>query len=242
MTTPLQMQMPTKLWAVIPAAGSGRRFSPTDLKQYQIIQDRTVLEHSVHRLNDLPLTGYVLAIAADDSVATTLSLCHREKAHFCQGGAERVHSVLNALNYLTNIADITDWVLVHDAARPCVSLDSLHALVNQALTSQQSAILAMPVRDTLKRVSQAPQIETTVSREQLWQAQTPQIAQLGVLKSALEQALADNILITDEASALEYIHAPVQVVEGRADNIKITYPSDLDLARLILQAQTNQTL
>lgn len=231
------MQMPTKLWAVIPAAGSGRRFSPTDLKQYQSIANKTVLEHSVYRLNALPLAGYVLALSADDQLAATLPFRNIEKAHFCVGGAERVHSVLNALLYLSNIADATDWVLVHDAARPCVSQDSLQALLDHALNSQQSAILAMPVRDTLKRVSQVPQIETTVSREQLWQAQTPQIAPLGLLKSALEQALADHVVITDEASALEYMGAPVQVVEGRADNIKITYPSDLDLARLILQVQ-----
>lgn len=235
MTTPHQKLH--KLWAVIPAAGSGRRFSSTDLKQYQTIQGKTVLEHSVQRLNDLDLSGYVLAIAADDAVAMTLNLRHRDKAHFCQGGTERVHSVLNALNYLSSIANDDDWVLVHDAARPCVSRESLQALLDQALLSQQSAILAMPVRDTLKRVAHAREITETVSREQLWQAQTPQIAQLGRLKQALEFALAKDLLITDEASALEYMGMPVHVVEGRADNIKITYPSDLDLARLILQAQ-----
>lgn len=230
-------QKATKLWAVIPAAGSGRRFSATDLKQYQVIGNKTVLEHSIERLNSLPLAGYVLAIAEDDHIATTLPLVQKEKAHFCQGGAERVNSVLNALNYLSQIAESEDWVLVHDAARPCVSHTCLHALVDQAMIQQQSAILAIPVRDTLKRVVHAAEITETVSREQLWQAQTPQIAQLGILKLALEQALTDQIVITDEASALEYIQAPVQVVTGRADNIKITYPSDLDLARLILQAQ-----
>ncbi|WP_353173161.1 2-C-methyl-D-erythritol 4-phosphate cytidylyltransferase [Acinetobacter rudis] len=235
MTIPHQKQ--TKLWAVIPAAGSGRRFSATDLKQYQIIQNKTVLEHSIERLSVLPLAGYVLAIAADDDVAQNLALVQKEKAHFCQGGAERVYSVLNALNYLSKIASDEDWVLVHDAARPCVSPSCLETLYQQAIEHQQSAILAIPVRDTLKRVVQAPQITETVSREQLWQAQTPQIAQLGLLKSALEQAIADQVLITDEASALEHIQAPVQVITGRADNIKITYPSDLDLARLILQAQ-----
>lgn len=235
MTIPHQKQ--TKLWAVIPAAGSGRRFSATDLKQYQIIQNKTVLEHSIERLSVLPLAGYVLAIAADDDVAQNLALVQKEKAHFCQGGAERVYSVLNALNYLSKIAGDEDWVLVHDAARPCVSPSCLETLYQQAIEHQQSAILAIPVRDTLKRVVQAPQITETVSREQLWQAQTPQIAQLGLLKSALEQAIADQVLITDEASALEHIQAPVQVITGRADNIKITYPSDLDLARLILQAQ-----
>ncbi len=227
-----------KLWAIIPAAGSGRRFSATDLKQYQIIQDRTVLEHSVSRLNALPLAGYVLAVSADDHVAKSLKFKCAEKAHFCLGGAERVDSVLNALNYLSNIADPNDLVLVHDAARPCVSIENLNTLLETALHSKQSAILAVPVRDTLKLGStEHHSIVKTVSREQLWQAQTPQISSIALLKTALERALADAVHVTDEASALEYCAAPVQIVPGRSDNIKITYPEDLELARLILQSQ-----
>ncbi len=226
-----------KLWAIIPAAGSGRRFSATELKQYQMIHGLTVLEHSVHRLNDLPLAGYVLALSADDDVAQGLDLDLRARAHFCVGGKERVDTVLNALNYLLPIADPEDWVLVHDAARPCVTVDCLTALVQTAIQHQSSAILAIPVRDTLKQVLNTPLIEKTVSREQLWQAQTPQISTIATLKKALDQALADAVLITDEASALEYISAPVQVVQGRSDNIKITYPDDLVLAKLILESQ-----
>ena len=226
-----------KLWAIIPAAGSGRRFSATELKQYQMIHGLTVLEHSVHRLNDLPLAGYVLALSADDDVAQGLDLDSRARAHFCVGGKERVDTVLNALNYLLPIADPEDWVLVHDAARPCVTVDCLTALVQTAIQHQSSAILAIPVRDTLKQVLNTPLIEKTVSREQLWQAQTPQISTIATLKKALDQALADAVLITDEASALEYISAPVQVVQGRSDNIKITYPDDLVLAKLILESQ-----
>lgn len=226
-----------KLWAIIPAAGSGRRFSATELKQYQMIHGLTVLEHSVHRLNDLPLAGYVLALSVDDDVAQGLDLDSRSRAHFCVGGKERVDTVLNALNYLLPIADPEDWVLVHDAARPCVTVDCLTALVQTAIQHQSSAILAIPVRDTLKQVLNTPLIEKTVSREQLWQAQTPQISTIATLKKALDQALADAVLITDEASALEYISAPVQVVQGRSDNIKITYPDDLVLAKLILESQ-----
>lgn len=96
----------TKLWAVIPAAGSGSRFSKTELKQYQYIQDATVIEHTVKRLSQLPLTGYVLAIGKQDTFASTLSFQDKHKAHFCNGGVERVHSVLNALNYLSQIAEI----------------------------------------------------------------------------------------------------------------------------------------
>ncbi|MEB6665627.1 2-C-methyl-D-erythritol 4-phosphate cytidylyltransferase [Acinetobacter vivianii] len=231
------MKTQTKLWAVVPAAGSGSRFSKTELKQYQYIQNHTVLEHTVNRLNTLDLAGCVLAIGQQDNFAKTLPFQHKDNLHFCEGGAERVHSVLNALIYLSEIADENDWVLVHDAARPCVTSDCLARLVESAQHSNQSAILAIPVRDTLKQVPSENQIEKTVSRELLWQAQTPQMARLQVLKSAIEQALADHIVITDEASALEYVKEPVQVVQGRSDNIKITYADDLELARLILQSQ-----
>jgi 2-C-methyl-D-erythritol 4-phosphate cytidylyltransferase len=226
-----------KIWAVIPAAGSGSRFSKTELKQYQQIQDLTVLEHTVVRLNQLPLAGYVLAIGAQDDVAKTLTFSHPEKAHFCPGGAERVNSVLNALSYLEAFAAEEDWVLVHDAARPCVTQECLQRLVNTAIQENCSAILAIPVRDTLKYVAQANTIAKTVSRDHLWQAQTPQISRLCILKHAIEKALQDDMTITDEASALEYVGEPVKVVQSRSDNIKITYADDLELARLILASQ-----
>jgi len=228
----------TKLWAVIPAAGSGSRFSKTELKQYQYIQDRTVLEHTIQRIGQLPLNGYVLAIGTQDTFAQTLAFQNIDKAHFCTGGAERVHSVLNALNHLLNFADENDWVLVHDAARPCVTIDCLNALVAKAIESNDSAILAIPVRDTLKQVKTGDHIDKTVSRDALWQAQTPQITKIGKLKKAIEHALENNVTITDEASALEYMGETVRVVMGRSDNIKITYPDDLELARLILQSQS----
>lgn len=230
--------MTNKLWVVIPAAGSGRRFSQFELKQYQLLDHKTVLEHTVERLNGLALAGYVLAVAQDDDVISTLALAAPEKAHFCVGGNERVDSVLNALTYLTQIADKDDWVLVHDAARPCVSLAVLNTLVYKAIETDQAAILAIPVRDTLKRVETEAIISQTVSRDLLWQAQTPQMAKLGVLKQAIELALQDQQVITDEASALEYAGYPVHVVQGRSDNIKITYPDDLQLARFIIQSQS----
>ena len=233
----LMFQQHHKLWVILPAAGFGSRFSKTELKQYQMIQEQTVLEHTVSRLNQLPLAGYVLAIGAQEDVAKTLPLSHLDKAHFCLGGAERVNSVLNALEYLSEIASEEDWVLVHDAARPCVSQSSLIDLVNTAIQTDQAAILGIPVRDTLKRVVKSHDIETTVDRSTLWQAQTPQMAKLGTLKRAIQQALADGVTITDEASALEHIDEPVQVVQGRSDNIKITYPDDLELAKLILAVQ-----
>lgn len=225
-----------KIWAIVPAAGSGQRFSKTELKQYQMLQGKTVLEHSIARLMQLPLAGYVLAVSAQDQFAQSLDLAGREQALFCLGGTERVDSVLNALNFLSDYAHPEDWVLVHDAARPCVSLDCLENLLETAINQQCSAILAIPVRDTLKHVSNQ-QINQTVSRDALWQAQTPQIAPLAKLKQAILHALEHDVQITDEASALESLGETVKVVLGRSDNIKITYPEDLHLAQLILQAQ-----
>lgn len=235
--TQLNKPIIPKIWAIIPAAGSGSRFSQTELKQYQIIQNLTVIEHTVARLNQLTLAGYILAISEQDHVAKKLAFAEKQKAHFCLGGSERVYSVLNALNYLADIADPDDWVFVHDAARPCVAFESLSNLVKCAIENNSSAILAIPVRDTLKRVKNGQYIEHTVSRTALWQAQTPQISKLGWLKHAIETALAQNLDITDEASALEAAAYPVQIVLGRADNLKITYPEDLNLARLILATQ-----
>ncbi|OTG87151.1 2-C-methyl-D-erythritol 4-phosphate cytidylyltransferase [Acinetobacter sp. ANC 4558] len=231
-----------KIWAIIPAAGSGSRFSKTELKQYQLIQNKTVLQHTVERINQLDLAGCVLAVSEQDDFVKTLSFEHATKIHFCLGGRERVNSVLNALIYLSQIASQEDWVLVHDAARPCVDVASLEKLITSAISNNQNAILATPVRDTLKKEKVHAVIEKTVDRHLMWQAQTPQVSRIGILKHAIEEALAANINITDEASALEFIDEAVMLVQGRADNIKITYPEDLVLAKLILESQKESLL
>lgn len=232
--------MKSKLWAVVPVAGTGSRFSHQHLKQYMQINGQTVLHHSLTALLHLPLAGYVLAKSAQDNYLTTLTLPQQHLAHVCIGGAERVDSVLSALYYLReHLANDEDWVLVHDAARPCVQAEQLLTLYQTACHTGKSAILAVPVRDTLKKATLNQQIERTVSREQMWQAQTPQLAKLATLINAIETALKNGITITDEASALEHCSEPVHLVAGRADNLKITYPEDLELARLILTAQQN---
>ena len=195
---PLPMKTQTKIWAIVPAAGSGSRFSKTELKQYQYIQNKTVLEHTVSRLNSLDLAGLVLAINEQDEVAPTLTFTAPEKLHFCHGGEERVNSVLNALIYLSDIAHEDDWVLVHDAARPCVTAKCLEKLLLSATESNQSSILAIPVRDTLKLVETENQINKTVSRNCLWQAQTPQIAKLKTLKNAIEYSILNEDVISPE--------------------------------------------
>lgn len=227
-----------RLWGVVPAAGSGRRFGGEILKQYLSLLGQPVMLHSINRLFALPLAGCVLAISVDDTTAPSLPYLRADKLHFVTGGAERMDSVLAGLEYLTAYAADDDWVLVHDVARPCIAEASLDQLWQTVTTQGIGAILAIPVRDTLKRAA-GQRIAATVSREQLWQAQTPQIFRLGELRAALLKARCDGLQVTDEASAMELAGYAVQLVEGRADNIKITYPDDLPLAVAIMQSQSN---
>lgn len=228
-----------KLWAVIPAAGTGSRFSQTALKQYQYIANQTVLEHSIQALFQLPLSGCMVAIHPEDHFANTLNLPKQVK--FCHGGKERMDSVLAALYALRqeNIAN-DDYVLVHDAARPCLHAAQIAQILMFVATNQPAAIVAVPVRDTLKKSNSEQYITQTVSRETLWQAQTPQIVKYAILVHALEYAKQHHLIVTDEASALEMIHTPVALLHGRADNLKITYPEDLELATMILDSRNKQ--
>ncbi|MFB2538923.1 MULTISPECIES: 2-C-methyl-D-erythritol 4-phosphate cytidylyltransferase [unclassified Acinetobacter] len=230
-----------KIWAVLPAAGRGQRFSKTELKQYQTLLDKTVLQHSVNALTKLPLAGCVIAIHLDDHIATSLDFAM--PVQFCQGGAERMDSVLAALQHLQSQAQPDDYVLVHDAARPCLHNDTLQAILDFCQSGQDAAIVAIPVRDTLKLAKNLSKennglhyIDKTISREQMWQAQTPQIVKYQLLVDALQSAKQQQAIITDEASSLELLGVDVGLISGRNDNIKITYPEDLPLAELILKS------
>jgi 2-C-methyl-D-erythritol 4-phosphate cytidylyltransferase len=154
----------------------------------------------------------------------------------CVGGHERANSVLNALQALAPKAKDEDWVLVHDAARPCVAPDDLKRLLEKVGAHSVGGLLASPVTDTLKMASpQAPDtVASTVDRRHLWRALTPQVFRYGLLRDALHRALDQGFALTDEASAMEQAgHRPL-LVEGRPDNIKITVPADLALAGFIL--------
>lgn len=225
-----------RYWVVIPAAGSGTRFSAHQAKQYLTILDKTVMQHSVDRLCELPLAGCVIALARDDRRAEQLVFNQPEKLHWVEGGAERMDSVLSALRYLKPFADEQDWVLVHDVARPCIQLEQLQALIEQLKHHPSGGLLAVPVRDTLKLATDQ-QVVKTVPRDHLWQCQTPQMFRYGILCQALESVKDQEMLVTDEAGAVELFGQPVQLVAGRADNIKITYPEDLALATAIIQSQ-----
>lgn len=225
-----------RLWAVVPAAGSGKRFGGEIPKQYLKLLNKPIMLHSIDRLFALPLAGCVISISKDDHIAPTLNYAHPESLHFVVGGVERMDSVLAGLDFLQDKAALDDWVLVHDVARPCIAPASLNKLYDALVDNVVGGILAIPVRDTLKK-AQSDQVVATVSRDHLWQAQTPQMFRFGLLRDALIAAKNQNLQVTDEASAMELAGFSVKLVEGRMDNIKVTYHDDLALAEAILQSQ-----
>jgi 2-C-methyl-D-erythritol 4-phosphate cytidylyltransferase len=215
---------------VLPAAGSGSRFGTGDPKQFRALGDRSILEWSVVALLEaVDLDGVVVALPADEiGRAERHGVLRDERVSFCSGGPSRAASVAAGLEALH--ADAGDWVLVHDAARPCVPRADVRVLVDQVRRAGVGAILAAPVTDTLKEAGEGQRVKRTVDRTALWRALTPQMFRVGELARALEAALAAGVEITDEASAMERAGYPVQLVPGSTANIKITYAEDLALA------------
>ncbi len=223
--------MSERCWAVVPAAGIGRRMGGAVPKQYLDLLGRRVIDHSLHRLLAHPgIEAAYVALSPDDAYWPGCEHAADSRVVRVSGGVERCHSVLNALFALKRVADEADWVLVHDAARPCLTADDLERLIATLMDHPVGGLLGVPVHDTLKRVTSGGLVEETVPRRDLWQAYTPQMFRLGLLTRCLEQALDNGGLVTDDASAVELAgHRPL-MVEGHAGNIKITRPSDLALA------------
>ncbi|RKZ78529.1 MAG: 2-C-methyl-D-erythritol 4-phosphate cytidylyltransferase [Candidatus Parabeggiatoa sp. nov. 1] len=236
-------------WAIVPAAGCGSRMGTSRPKQYLHLQGKPILQHTLERFNFPRIAGIVVCVADDDPYWETLTL--PMPVMRVSGGAERCHSVLNGLQALQQHAQPDDWVLVHDAARPCVRQADIEKLMNQLTHHPVGGLLAVPVRDTMKRADTTPpttpqhpgwgkiglEVLETVSREGLWHALTPQMFRLEALSNALQNVLNYGELVTDDAEAMEKQgHRPV-LIEGHADNIKITHPQDLNLAELYLQQQ-----
>jgi 2-C-methyl-D-erythritol 4-phosphate cytidylyltransferase len=226
-----------KYWAVVPAAGSGRRMASDIPKQYLPLRGGTVLEYTLNTLFSCePIEGVVLALSSEDAYWPEIAPRFSDKNLVCvAGGEERCHSVLNAVHHLNSFADRQDWVLVHDAARPCVRVDDVSVLIETLAGDACGGILGVPVADTMKQIGADGRVEGTVDRQSLWHAQTPQMFRLGLLQSALEQAIAQGRLVTDEAAAMEMAGYRPCMVRGHADNLKITVPSDLALAEFYLQ-------
>lgn len=210
-------------------------------KQYLPLSGTLVAEHTLSTLLRISLfSGIVVALSEDDSYWRQCTAFRSSRIQRCVGGAERYHSVLNGLLALEGKAQASDWVLVHDIARPCVRVADIQRLITQVSEHPVGGILATPVRDTMKRANTAGEISETVDRSHLWHALTPQMFRYGMLRNAIEKGLAESRPMTDEASALEAMGLHPLLVEGSVDNIKITHPQDLPLAALFLQQQQVQ--
>lgn len=225
-------------WAVIPAAGIGRRMGAELPKQYLRIEGRAIIDWSIEALLLHPaIDGVVVAVAADDPWWPETEFSGHPDVQRVDGGAERSDSVLSALLALSRRAAPDDWVLVHDAARPCVRRDDVTRLIEAVREHPVGGLLGAPVRDTMKRADGHNRVVETVSRERLWHAFTPQMFRLQTLITALRQAVAESWPITDEASALEALSLAPLLVEGRSDNLKVTRPEDLVLAGCYLSVR-----
>jgi 2-C-methyl-D-erythritol 4-phosphate cytidylyltransferase len=228
-----------KLWALVPAAGAGRRMSVNIPKQYLQLSEKTVLEHTLDTLLECHrLAGVVVVLsAADDYWPALQNRYIHQHLDAVDGGAERCHSVLHGLSHLAGKAAADDWVLVHDAARPCVRLTDIENLIDTLYTTSDGGLLGVPVADTMKQVDGDNRVTVTVAREGLWHAYTPQMFRLGMLQTALQRAIDNDLLVTDEASAMELAGYQPRMVQGQRDNIKITVPSDLELAAFYLRTR-----
>lgn len=233
-----------KIHALIVAAGVGKRFGSDRPKQYTLIHGKTVLQHSVDKLSQVDgLQDCYLVVAQDDNTAKTLDFAM--PVHYVIGGVERMHSVYHGVEAIWQQSNSTPtdkhWVLIHDAARPCVNPTDIQQLINQTTTHPigkvAGGLLAVPVRDTVKQARQTPNevlSQNTLNRSELWLAQTPQLFPLTALRDYLTQAIHHNIAFTDETSLFEHFgHTPL-LVEGSHSNIKLTFAEDQIVATTLL--------
>jgi 2-C-methyl-D-erythritol 4-phosphate cytidylyltransferase len=221
-------------WVVVPAAGLGRRFGGDRAKQYVELDGEPLLAHALRALLAHPaVDGAVVALAAGDASWPGWSEFLGKPVLACTGGATRAESVLAGLAALPESVRADDFVLVHDAARPNLQQADLDALLERGRADPVGAILAAPVRDTLKRAGDDGGIDRTEPRERLWRALTPQLFRRLQLSRALEAALADGVAVTDESMAMERQGLRPLLVEGREDNLKVTTPADLALLRAL---------
>ena len=223
------------IWAVIPTAGIGRRMASTKPKQYLKLKGKTIIEHSLGQLSKCnAVSGIAVGIAESDSYWQKLNIKNKKFLGTYIGGSQRIHTVLNGLDYLSQWVGEQDWVMVHDAVRPCVRVEDIDLLVEHALRLNQSAILASPVIDTVKKINANAEIQTTLNRDVLMLAMTPQLFPFKLLQKALKSAIDKDIVSTDESAAVEILGLQPLAITGQRSNIKITTAEDLQIANLFL--------
>lgn len=224
------------IWAIVPAAGRGSRYGGATPKQYLDIAGLPLIAYSLRAVLSHPsVGGAMVVLAEDDALWPGWNEVDGKPVHTCVGGEARADSVLAGLAALPDDVRPDDFVLVHDAARPHLRASDLERLLDLGRGDPVGAILATPVRDTLKRAGDDGGIDGTQSRERLWRALTPQLFRRLQLTRALEAARDAGVAVTDEAMAMERQgHRPL-LVEGSDDNLKVTTPADLPLAEFLLR-------
>ena len=222
---------------IFPAAGIGKRFGSSQPKQYADIAGKTVMEWTLDVFsNGDAFNSRVLALQEHDAIGHRIAERYAN-LNVCRGGEERADSVLNALQFLGLREDPEDWVLVHDIARPCIRMSDVDKLIEFCRQQNSGAVLARPITDTVKQVTDDHGGCKTIDRSLLWTVQTPQCFKLGELKDALLFCRQENRVVTDEASAIEAVNGRVHLVEGSADNIKLTHADDVFLVDHYLALQ-----
>jgi 2-C-methyl-D-erythritol 4-phosphate cytidylyltransferase len=231
-----------KNYVLIPAAGAGSRMGSELPKQYLPLLGKPLIHHTLSAFCTHPaVTRVVVAISPEDRFWEDYDSCDfadRVTVLRC-GGDTRAATVLNTLQALSGELSEDDWVLVHDAARPCITTQLLDRLFTELLNDAVGGLLAVPVADTLKRADADQRVDHTEPRAGLWQAQTPQMFRYALLKQGLQAIGTDAP--TDEAQAVEHLGLSPKLVLGERNNLKVTFPEDLDMARMLLEARLLNT-
>lgn len=223
-------------WAVVPAAGRGERFGGRVPKQYAKLLGRPVVSWSVAALlAERSIARVIVVLEKGDRRWRAVPEAGDPRVSTCTGGARREHSVMNALAALAGVARERDWVIVHDAARPCLRRHDLRSLLDATRDDAVGGLLGVPVSDTLKRLGTGARCRQTVSRDGLWRALTPQAFRYGLLVRALALCIERGRIVTDEASAVEALGLRPLLVRGHADNVKVTEAADRGLAEAVLR-------
>ena len=226
---------------IVPAAGIGSRMAADRPKQYLRIDGRFLIDITLQRLLSHPLLeAAIVALHPQDGWWGQTESAEDARIRTCVGGQARSDSVRNALVLITGQARSEDWVLVHDVARPCVRRSDLDNLFRGLQSDAVGGLLGAPISDTVKREDADGRVAATLDRNGLWRAFTPQMFRYGLLRRALDQAEADGVPVTDEASAVERLGARPRLIAGQGDNIKVTLPADLPAAGWILRRLTEE--
>lgn len=232
------MEKKRKVWAIIPAGGIGERMGCEIPKQYLKIHGVPILHHTISRICECPdVDGVAIGISEDDRYWVSESFENLKIVGTYQGGVLRSDTVLNGMKYLHSVTEVApdDWVLVHDAVRPCILQQDLKNLIRCANKNMKGAVLGGKLIDTLKAVNEVDAIQKTMDRERCWRAFTPQMFPIDVLMKAMETAIGSGQQLTDESMAMERLGVYPQLIEGHSSNIKITTPLDIELMEMLLK-------